>query len=102
MSPVILLANVPIPVPSVVWLSVISGLADVFQQTPLAVTVAPPSELILPPLIAVVVVIDVTAPVVIVGKLIIAPFSICNSFWQEINKRESRVNKNKLLILLFE
>ncbi len=66
--PVILLVNVPVPVPSVVWLAVATGFVDVLQHTPLAVTVAPPSEVTLPPLVAVALVIKVIAVVVIVGS----------------------------------
>ena len=62
-SPVIALVNVPIPVPSVVLLLVIVGLVVVLQQTPRAVTEAPPSAPTVPPLVAVVAVILVTAAV---------------------------------------
>ena len=74
-----LLANAPAPVPSVVWFPVTTGLGEVLQQTPRAVTVAPPSLLMLPPLAAVVEVIEVTAVVVRVGKLV-TPFSGLISF----------------------
>ena len=40
-----------------------------FQQTPLAVTVAPPSDVTLPPLVAVVWVMFVTAAVVRIGRV---------------------------------
>ena len=62
------LANIPVPVPLVVWLPVTTGFAAVLQQTPRAVIAAPPSAVILPPLNAVVLVIDVIVVVVIVGK----------------------------------
>ena len=68
-SPVILLVKVPIPVPLFVKLFAIVGLAVVPQHTPLDVTAAPPSLLILPPLVEEVVVIDVTDVVVNVAKL---------------------------------
>ena len=55
------------PVLSVVWLPVITGFVVVLQHTPRAVTVAPPSEVTLPPLAAVVSVIEVIADVVTVG-----------------------------------
>ena len=71
--------NVPVPVPSVVWFPVATGFGDVLQQTPRAVTVAPPSVLILPPLEAVVEVIEVTTVVVKVGKFV-GPFSRLISF----------------------
>jgi hypothetical protein len=64
---VIELVNVPVPDPSVVWLSATVGLADVLQQTPRAVTDAPPSEVTLPPPDAVVEVIEVIVAVVTVG-----------------------------------
>jgi len=67
-SPVRLLTNTPVPLPSVVLLSAIVGLGVVLQQTPLAVTVAPPSDVIFPPLVAVVWVIFVMAVVVMVGR----------------------------------
>jgi hypothetical protein len=66
-SPVIELVNAPVPEPSVVWLSATVGLAEVLQQTPRAVTVAPPSEVTLPPPDAVVEVIEVIVAVVTVG-----------------------------------
>ena len=47
------LVNVPVPEPSVVWLPLTTGLAEVFQQTPRAVTAAPPSDVTLPPEVAV-------------------------------------------------
>jgi len=63
-----LLVNIPIPVPSVVLVDkAMVGFAVVLQQTPRTVTAAPPSALIVPPLVAVVDVIAVTAVVVMVG-----------------------------------
>lgn len=41
--------KLPVPVPSVVLVLAIVGLSAVFQQTPLAVMVAPPSFEIVPP-----------------------------------------------------
>lgn len=87
-----LLTNVPMPVPSVVWLALTTGFAVMSQHTPRAVTAPPPSELMSPPLVEVVVAIDVTAEVVIVGKFIIEPFSTLNSFWQELNNKQTNVN----------
>lgn len=40
-----MLLNVPVPLPSVVWFPVTSGLAALPQQTPRAVIGEPPSEL---------------------------------------------------------
>ena len=64
-----LLVNVPIPVPSVVWLPVAIGVVLVLQHTPLAVILAPPSLVILPPLIAVINVMLFIAVVVIIGSV---------------------------------
>jgi hypothetical protein len=61
------LVNDPIPAPSDVLLSLMVGLADVLQQTPLAVTVSPPSEVTVPPLEAAVKVTEDTAVVETVG-----------------------------------
>jgi hypothetical protein len=62
-----LLEKMPRPDPSVVWLPKVSGFGDVPQHTPLAVTEAPPSAVTLPPELAVVEVMPVTAVVVMVG-----------------------------------
>ena len=51
-NPVNKLVNIPVPVASVVLLSATVGFVDILQQTPRAETVAPPSLLILPPLVA--------------------------------------------------
>ena len=67
LKPVILLVKLPVPVPSEVWLSLVVGLADVLQQTPLAVTAAPPSLVTFPPLEALFEVIEDAAVVVTVG-----------------------------------
>ena len=56
-----LLGNKPVPVPSSVLLSLMVGFADVLQQTPLAVTEAPPFEVTFPPLDALVEVIEDTS-----------------------------------------
>ena len=71
-KPVILLVKTPVPVPSVVLLLAVVGLTEVPQHTPLAVTVAPPSEVTLPPLDAVVDAVAVVVPVVTVGGTAIA------------------------------
>ena len=62
--------KLPVPVPSVVLSSAVVGLAEVLQQTPLAVTVAPPSGVTFPPLAALVEVTEDTAVVVIVGAIV--------------------------------
>jgi hypothetical protein len=69
-KPVILLVNTPVPVPSVVLLFVVVGLAEVPQHTPLAVTAAPPSEVTFPPLVAAVDDVAVVVPVVTVGETV--------------------------------
>jgi uncharacterized membrane protein YdcZ (DUF606 family) len=66
-NPDIELVNAPVPVPSVVLLLAVVGLVAMFQQIPRAVTDAPPSFVIFPPLLAVVVVIKVIAVVDRVG-----------------------------------
>ncbi len=65
-----LLVKVPVPVPSVVLLSLMVGLAEVLQHTPLAVTDAPPSEVTFPPLEAVVEVMEDGTVVVTVGAMV--------------------------------
>jgi len=69
-SPVIELVKLPVPVPFVVLMLLVVGLADVLQQTPLAVIVAPPSEVTFPPLVAVDVVTADIAVVVTVGAIV--------------------------------
>ena len=61
------LTKLPTPVPSVVLLFEIVGPVELPQQTPLAVTVAPPSTVMFPPAVAVVVVMDPALVVVKVG-----------------------------------
>ncbi len=51
-NPVMLLAKLPIPDPSLVLLSFVVGFAVVLQHTPLAVTSAPPSAVMVPPEVA--------------------------------------------------
>jgi hypothetical protein len=63
------LVNSPVPVPSVVQVPPTVGFADVLQQTPLAVTSAPPSEVMLPPPVADVLVILEMAVVTTVGRI---------------------------------
>ena len=67
---VIELVNIPVPVPSVVLvLNAVVGPVVVLQHIPLAVTVAPPSLVIFPPLVAVVCVIAAAAVVVRTGTV---------------------------------
>lgn len=80
-KPVMLLANTPLPVPLVVWLPVTTGLGEVLQHTPRAIMAAPPLFVILPPLVAVVLVMEVAAVVVTVGMLAKIGSGL-SSFWQ--------------------
>ena len=68
-NPVIELVKLPEPVPFVVMLFEIVGGDEIFQQTPRAVTAAPPSLVIVPPLVAVVCVIAEVTVVVIIGTV---------------------------------
>ena len=63
--------KVPIPLPSEVWASFMVGLGDVLQQTPRAVTEAPPVAVTLPPQVAVLSVISETEAVVTDGVVIL-------------------------------
>jgi hypothetical protein len=74
-----LLVKEPVPLPSDVLLFETVGFSEVFQQTPLAVTSAPPSAVTLPPEVAVVRVTADTAAVVSVGGT--------GSFLQELSQR---------------
>ena len=69
--PVRELVKIPVPEPSVVLLSDVVGELIVLQQTPLAVTGAPPSDVIFPPLMADVEVTAVIVDVVNSGKLVV-------------------------------
>ena len=95
--PVMLLAKAPLPVPSVVWLPVTTGLAEVLQQTPRVVIVAPPSSVMFPPLVAVVAVIDVTVVVVRVGN-VATIFSGLISFWQLKVIMANRIMQRKVFM----
>ena len=69
-NPVIELVKTPVPVLSVVLvLNAVVGPVVVLQQTPRAVTEAPPSLVTFPPLVAVVCEIADTAAVVITGTV---------------------------------
>ena len=70
-KPVISLLKVPVPVPFTVWSSSISGSWEVLQQTPLAVTFAPPSDVTSPPPYAELSVMAVIASVVTSGSSIL-------------------------------
>ena len=67
-KPVIELVKLPVPVPSVVVSSATVGVGLVLQHTPRAVTVAPPSDVMVPPLCAVVCDIALTSAVVKTGE----------------------------------
>ena len=62
------LANIPAPLPSMVWFPAITGFDAVPQQTPRAFIDGPLPAVALPPVNAVVAVIDVVETVVTVGK----------------------------------
>ena len=68
-----LLVKLPAPVPFVVFELLVVGLVDVLQQTPLAVTVAPPSEAIFPPQTTLDLVIEDTELVETVGVPAVLP-----------------------------
>jgi hypothetical protein len=68
MSPVRLLVNAPVPVPSLVLSSETVGPDDMLQHTPRSITAYPPSEVIVPPLTAVVGVIAVIFVVLSTGR----------------------------------
>ncbi len=61
----------PVPVPSDVHVSLVVGLSEVPQQTPLTVTAAPPSDVTFPPLEAAADVMEDAAVVVTPG--VVAP-----------------------------
>ena len=65
------LEKLPVPVPSEVWLSLMVGLSEVLQHTPLPVTRAPPSDVTFPPLVAVVKVMEDGVVVVTVGVVVL-------------------------------
>ena len=75
--PVIELVKLPVPGPSILFEFAIVGLCDVLQHTPLAVTDAPPSAEMLPPLNAVVEVIDDAAVVETVDKIAVVVNVCC-------------------------
>ena len=72
-NPVRLLVKVPVPLPLLVVLLAVVGFWEVDQHTPRAVTVALPSLVTFPPLVAVVCVILEAASVVTVGTTVVCP-----------------------------
>ena len=62
--------KVPVPIPLAVILLAVVGPVEVPQQTPRAVTLAPPSEVIFPPAVAVVVPTDEATVVVSVSTAV--------------------------------
>lgn len=68
----IVLLKVPVPVPLVVLLADMVGFIAVDQQTPLAVTLAPPSEVIFPPDKAV-------EDVIFVGEVVLTVARLCEA-----------------------
>jgi len=69
-NPEIELEKLPIPVPSVVLELAVVGFCVILQQTPRAVTDAPPSLVIFPPPVIVVAVTADSVVVVMVGKIV--------------------------------
>jgi hypothetical protein len=93
------LVNMPMPVPFVVFVDKATvGFAVVLQQTPRAVIAAPPSSVMLPPLAAVVFVIDVAAVVESVGN-VATVFSGLSSFWQLKVIKANSVMHRKVFIV---
>ena len=92
-----MLTKLPVPVPSVVFEPVIVGFAEVPQQTPLAVTSAPPSEVTLPPDFAPVTVMSLIAAVVSVGgsDFSLHPFSITIP-----ETKKTKINKLKTFFMI--
>ena len=65
------LVNDPVPVPSVVLVGKATvGFADVFQHTPLTVTAEPPPDVKLPPLEAVIEVMEDGVVVATAGRVV--------------------------------
>ncbi|MBK7479096.1 MAG: hypothetical protein IPI69_04715 [Bacteroidales bacterium] len=87
-----MLENEPVPLPSVVLEPDIVGFAEVPQQTPLAVTSAPPSSVTLPPETAVVVVTPLAAVVVTTGIS-----SFLQLFRVTTPARKTMINKKSIL-----
>ena len=85
----------PSPFPEVVFVTV--GLGDVLQQIPLDVTVAPPSFVMNPPLIAVVKAMSEIEFVVIVGKTGVEPLSSL----EQDKKVKSTTKKMILFFFIF-
>ncbi len=82
-----MLIKTAVPVPSVVFVGkAIVGFGFVLQTTPLAITAAPPSLEIAPPLEAAVVVIDEALVVVIVGTLTLVLILVSESLLVEQEK----------------
>ena len=71
-SPIIKLVNAPVPVPSIVRPSLLlrDGMSNKLQQTPRSVTSAPPSSVTLPPQVAEVAAMLLTALVVTVAVVL--------------------------------
>ena len=80
--------------PSVVFvLNEITGLGLVLHKTPLAIILAPPSDVTFPPLLAVVVVMDVAAVVVAnTGKFPLRPLNWAKLICENPSKESSIKN----------
>ena len=98
-SPVIELLKLPTPLPSVVFvLNVMVAPGTVLQQTPREVTVDPPSDVILPPDVAVVSAIDVIAVVLRAGSDV---FNVVNVSFLPYDVPAKLVAKALTLYVLF-
>ena len=73
-----LLVKLPVPLPLEVWLLLTVGFCEVLQHTPRTVTVAPPSEVTLPPQVAEVEVMLLTVLVVNVGATAKVVQTLCS------------------------
>ena len=89
------LVKIPIPVPSVVLSLAVVEFWEILQQTPRAVTNAPPSEITSPPHDAVVAVILVTNATEVVGTTFIT------SFLQLIRRDEKSIKNRQNEELIF-
>jgi hypothetical protein len=95
-KPVIELVNEPVPVPSTVFvLSSIVGIGEVLQTTPLAVIFAPPSEVTIPPDVALLFVILVILVVVKTGAV-----ELFSSSEHENKKNTDKVVNNNFFIIV--
>lgn len=98
-----LLVKAPVPVPSVVLKFIVVGFWLVLQHTPLAVTVAPPSEVMFPPEEADVAVIEIMFVVVKTGSVVVVEGGLFLSSFLQLNRSMNAkvVTKNNLKFFIF-